>query len=145
MRHALPACDVVARRAAARTGGNAILPTWPSPRLGSPPMPPETYRALGIAELKVDAEGLAEVENELYKLNKRRKFLEDRIKTGKDWLVGGRPVTAVPSAEVWLHACKQGVAYGQHSLWQVEGPVMWTDLNEGCPCYSVMQSLGSGN
>mmetsp|Transcript_16564 Transcript_16564/g.42051 ORF Transcript_16564/g.42051 Transcript_16564/m.42051 type:complete len:149 (+) Transcript_16564:123-569(+) len=37
-------------------------------------------------ELKVDAEGLAEVENELYKLNKRRKFLEDRIKTGKDWL-----------------------------------------------------------
>jgi hypothetical protein len=47
-----------------------------------------------ITELKVDAEGLAEVENELYKLNKKRKSLEERLKKGREWLV--RAVYALP-------------------------------------------------
>eukprot|EP00191_Tetraselmis_sp_GSL018_P012037 CAMPEP_0177607868 /NCGR_PEP_ID=MMETSP0419_2-20121207/18155_1 /TAXON_ID=582737 /ORGANISM="Tetraselmis sp., Strain GSL018" /LENGTH=190 /DNA_ID=CAMNT_0019102495 /DNA_START=13 /DNA_END=582 /DNA_ORIENTATION=- len=37
-------------------------------------------------EIKEDKDGLAEVDNELYKLNKRRAHLEQRIKEGAAWM-----------------------------------------------------------
>ena len=65
------------------------LPTPPSP---PPEDMPGMHNMLSIAlvkcaDLRVDDEGLAEIDNELYKLNKRKVVLEARIASGTAWIV----------------------------------------------------------
>jgi len=47
-------------------------------------------------EIKEDKDGLAEVDNELYKLNKRRAHLEQRIKEGAAWMVRSQTSQPLP-------------------------------------------------